>query len=269
MLAKTFFLESADLRRFTRFASNSSVSHYVTHMKKGRGGAADRIRKKMTKMAKEELTKSAHDICSFAQLLVKREDYFEAILFFQIALTNFEKIENKLKAFRLFLDCIHGLWTCIFEQYRDNQAFKNMIKSHLIPWINRSLSLIPKVSKSEKSIALARSLVITLEGTIYFEMKELNQSKFLLKKSIQLLENHYGLNAASISNYAVSFYCIAMICLIEGNRDAKHYAFRGITNLKKARDVCGLVKDDMLEQCERAVELVNNSEQKRTMYGRN
>ena len=219
-------------------------------MREGRGDLADHIRKKILKFIKKELNASAFDICSYAESLIDYGNYFEAILFFQITLIliNMEKIDNHVKTFKVSIDCIHGFAVSSLRLYKKQLSRQILLKTTMLPWINKALNVAEKACKNKKTFSLAQAFAICFQSRILFRLKELPDSGVLLKQTINVLDDCHLLDAPRYAIFAICQFNFWVLAFASGYEhvDIREFACLAILNMYKAQDLDPFLKCKMI-----------------------
>ena len=225
---------------FARFAPDL-VEIFVDHMRKGRGCDAVAVRIKIANLLKEEMSKSADLISKYAEKLTKKKNYFEALLFFHIALQIMsEETENysPLDIFRLSLwNVLHGIVCCIDLLYLVNPERMQLLKFNVMPSMDTLFALVAKTCKLTKISVLVRAMVLTAQAGIHILFHDYEQSEVVCKKAIDLYETHFKDEAENFANYSSCFHLLGMTRIRQKRFDeAQHHINRAIAVIMKAKN---------------------------------
>ena len=233
------------------YCDRTSVDRYVYLMKNEKGEEAESVQRKLAELIERAMTLTEGDLCEYAETLVEKTNYFEAALYFQIALTNFKQRANKVRAFRLSLDCIHGFGICIYRLHLAKPSRKDFLQTYLLPWMGKSMELTKQTNENNKIIALSMSLFFLFLGIINLNMEGLKLAENNFKVAMHVLEVVYGKEANIVAGYSFCQFHIGIICIKDSSRDRKGegqvYMKRAMASIEKAQDLDALGKVKMLQ----------------------
>ena len=214
------------------------VNYYASLMQTDEGERADKIRDELIAVLEEKFGDSSDEIGKYATHLRLQSKYFEAILFYQIALHFAGKFTEKLvDAGDTVQECAGGLSLCIIQLFEKKPGLKNLLKNHVVVWFEKAVSLVEKSTIGEVLTTLIQSNILGISGKCRVLIREVEDAKVALKEAIRKLEDNPKIKEEDFGMYAEQLAMLGCACHATSNTAG------AVENLTKAIDANKKGKD--------------------------
>ena len=215
------------------------VKYYVTLMETDQADKANRIRDELAELLREKFEDSAEEICRYAEDVLEKNKLWEAIVFFKIALTYYEKEKRPLEDAQLPQWCAAGLTKCVIKTFLQRPATKKLLKRYVMGWIKKTRELVAKASASDKKFsALVEANLLSHQGRCYMLFRDLDLAEKIFKESVDLMDHYHKPDTENFSNFAENIGFLGFICFQANRHDeAEKHLRRAISAVKEAKDM--------------------------------
>jgi len=215
------------------------VKYYVSLMETDQAEKSEKVRDELAELLREKFEESAEDVCKYAEDAMEKNKYWEAILFFQIALMYCEKGTCLLEDASLPESCAGGLAKCIIKIFDQNPGTKKKLKQHVIHWIKKARDTVAKASENDKKIsALIQANLLGHQGRCLLLFRDFDAAEKSFNEAIALVDQYHKPDAEHFRIFSDHIGLLGIICFQTNRHDeAEKHLRRAIAAAKEAKDM--------------------------------